>query len=243
MAEQDPALPSLAVRLALDGARAFVTLRHPARLREVEGEIEQFRKGRTAGLRRMTLDFKPVSAESFYADSARAVSRQLTALPGPGFSAFPQDVRFKALIARGSFDGQELPAIEAALHEAGRVLAPGGGLVFEFTHDAGRPMPAPAGARLRCGSVGFHEIAQAVQRAGLGLRSLYVTFRLADDPAREIIPTRRVLPDAHGRIDLNRADAAALSGWNEIAQSDALHGRPVRINVSGVFVKQGKAND
>lgn len=241
VAEHDPRLPGLAARMALDGARAFLTLPRSLTLRDYQECLGLLREGQTFPVRAVGVDRKPVYPQAFYEESARIVARQLTVLPGTGFGALPQDVRFKALIARGAFDSLDPPAIRGAIEDAGRLLQPGGGLVFEFAHEAGRPVPAREGSR--GASLGFREIAPAVERAGLGLRSLYVTFRLADDPGQPIIPTRRVLPDVDGRIDLSKADAAAMSGWNEMAAIDSLQGRPVRIDVSGLLVKEGKAKD
>lgn len=239
IAEQDPLLPSLGVRLALDGARAFITVSHPARLREVTDELERYRQGRPLGLRTVGLDFKPLLSQAHFVDRARAVSRQLLVLPGPGFGILPLHLRFKALVARSAFDYLDRPRIQTAVRDAGRCLQPGGGLVFEFAHAAGRAVPASAGVAL--GQISFREIEDALRQADLCLRSLYVTYHLAGDPDRPVIPTRRVRSDADGRIPLQKADAAAWSGWDEIARHADLQGRPVRIQASGLFVKQAQA--
>lgn len=241
VAEQDPATPSLAVRLALDGARCFVTLRdRPVALRAYQDELALYRMGQTMPVRQLRLDLEPAFPEAYYVDSARQVARRLTATAGSGFDTLPRDLRFKALVTRSAFDHLQLDDIHGALDNAGRVLKPGGGLVFEFAHAAGRKAPDVAGTRL--GRIGFADIAHAVKGAGLELRSLFVTFRLADQPTEFAIPTRRVCADAGGRIDLRKADAAAWSGWNEIFHREELHGRPVQVDVSGLFVKDGKGN-
>lgn len=241
VAEQDPDLPSLAVRMALDNANVFLMLSHAARLREVDGELDQYRQGKAPAIRTLGPDFKPLCPDEHYKEGVGTVARQLTVVPGPGAAALPEDIRLKAFITRGAFDHLEHQDIDTTVREAGRKLAPGGGLVFEFTHAASRPIPAGSGARL--GRIRFRDIDDALRHAGLGLECLYVTFRLAGDPRRAVLPTRRVLPDADGRIPLRKADAAAWSGWDELASDGDLAGRPLQVGVSGLFVKDGKAKD
>lgn len=236
--DQDPAQPSLAVRLALEGIRTVVTLSSEARLQDVSDELVRYQSGRTAGLRRLRLDLHPSAPEPDHADSARTVARHLRAVGGPDLSAVPREARYKAVLSRSAFDFMELRDIHRTLRDAGRLLQAGGGLVFEFSHAAGWSEPAePDGSQQRC--IDFSQIAQAVQRAGLDLRHLHVAFRFVDNPSRAVIPARRVRPDRSGVIDLRLADAAARSGWEEIARQSSVAGRPVRISASGLFVKQG----
>lgn len=237
--EHDPDLPSLAVRMALDGADVYLALSHPARLREVNAEMDRYRRGDAPSIRTLRPDMKPLWPDEHYTEGARTVARRLTVVPGPGVDAVPEDVRLKALITRGAFDCLALPAIDATVRGLGRRLAPGGGLVFEFAHAASRPVPAVPGGGL--GRIRFRDIAQALRDAGLDLQCLYVSFRIAGDPQRAVLAARRVLPDADGRISLTKADAAAWSGWNEISGQHDMQGRPLRVNVSGLFVKQGQA--
>lgn len=237
VAEQAPERAALPVCMAMEGVTFFVALPDPLRLRDYNAELERFREGHTRGIRTLGLDLKPLRPPQHFIEGAQAVSRQLTAVPGSGFEKLPKDTRFKALISRGVFDYLDRHEIDASVRDAGRLLQPGGGLVFDFSHAAGRPVPAEAGVQRN--RLCFQDIEDAVHGAGLGLRSLYVTFRFADDPGQKVIPTRRVVADATGRIDLRKADAAAWSGWNEIFFRHDKHGRPVHIDVSGVFVKDG----
>lgn len=239
VAEHDPDLPGLSVRLAHDGARVGLALSHPARLREVSGELERFRDGKPMIVQTMGPDLKPVRTQEEFIEGARAAARQLTVVPGPGLRALPEDVRLKAVISRGAFDHLPLPAIQAVVREAGSRLQHGGGLVFDFTHAASRPVAPKASERM--GRIRFRDIEEALRDAGLGLQSLYVTFRLADQACLQALPTRRVLADQDGRIPLHKADAAAWSGWDEFARQPGLAGRPLQVGVSGLFLKDGKA--
>ncbi len=241
VAEQQPATPGLAVRFALEGAQTYVVMAHPARLAEVKDELDRYRDGRCLGVRSMTLDFKRRWPESHYTEGARTVAEHLSVLRGLDFSALPDGIRFKALISRGVFEYMDLPRIAATLRSAGQVLHPGGGLVFEFPHAASQLLVTRGQVTLS--RIGFHQIEGPLRDAGLRLRSLFVTFRDAHQSATCLIATRRVLPDADGAIDLHKADAAAWSGWDEIVQQRESQDRPVRIEVSGLFVKQGQTKD
>ena len=106
-------------------------------------------------------------------------------------------------------------------------------------------LTAIAEAEVSMGHVGldeFRDIEDAAAQAGLGLRVLWITFRRADEPApgRDVIAARRVLPDPDGRIHPHKADAAAWSGWQAIAQQPGLKGLPLCIKASGLFLKEGK---
>lgn len=239
VAEHVPNLPALSVRLAMEGVKAFITVPYPARLREVHDELDRYREGKGFGVRTIGSDFKPLRSDAYLEELARKAAGNLVALPGSGFGELPKDVRFKALISRSAFDYLDFHAVDASVRDAGGKLQPGGGLVFEFSHSAGRPVPASAGVRLN--RIGFRDLEDAVEEAGLRLRHLHVTFRRTDDPGREVIPARRVLQDADGRISLRKADAAAWSGWDEICERIDLRDLPVNVEVSGLFLKDRPA--
>lgn len=111
-------------------------------------------------------------------------------------------------------------------------------MVFEFAHAAGQPAPDTAGIQLN--KISFRQIEDAIRESGLQLHDLYVTFRWADNPQQQAIPTRRVAANEQGGLCLRRADAAAWSGWDEIFRQPQLHGRPVRIDASGLLLKPEK---
>jgi len=239
VAEHAPNFPSLAVRLALDGVTAYLTVPWPHRLREVRDELARYSQGQPLAMRTLSKDLKPMRPNEYYPAAARRAASHLTALPGTGFESLPEGVKCKALISRRAFDYLDFHAADATVREAGRRLLPGGGLVFEFSHTAGRPVPASAGVRMN--RVGFRDLEDAAQEAGLSLRHLHVAFLQPGTQGAEAIPARRVLQDADGRIDLRKADAAAWSGWDEICQRIDLRNMPVSVEVSGLFVKEGKA--
>ncbi len=242
VAEHEYDSPSLGVRLALDGAKVFITHSQPLRVKAVSDELERFKDGKSFPLRTVTPDGAFCFPHDHHPRAAREVARHLVSLPGhgPGFIGLPEGLRFKALISRNAFDCMDFHAVDAAVREAGCRLQPGGGLAFEFSHSAGRPTPASAGVRLN--RIGFRDIEDAAAQAGLGLRVLWITFRRADEPApgRDVIAARRVLPDPDGRIHPHKADAAAWSGWQAIAQQPGLKGLPLCIKASGLFLKEGK---
>lgn len=238
--ELDPLEPTLAVHLALEGARTGVVLSSPARHRELTLELKRFEKGKTHPVRIMLPpDFKHMHPPEHYSNGARKVARQMSLVEGKGFGALPQDTRYKALIARGVFEYLDLRAIEAALDDAGRMLQPGGGLVFEFAHAAGTPSHPQAPVKLN--RVAFRQLDEAARRNGLALKCINVQFRQAERPDGDLIPPRRVAGDARGEVAPDKADAAALTGWNEIARLQKHEAQPVMVDVSGVFIKQGSA--
>lgn len=236
--EHDPADPGLAVRLALEGAHTFVALSYPTRYHEISRELDRYRGGTPTGMRQLANDLQPLRPQRHYEQASAEVGRHLRLVQGGGFGALPRESDYKALLSRGVFQYLDALGIDSAVRSAGRMLQPGGGLVFDFAHAAGQPAPAHAGVQLN--KIQFSQIEDAVESAGLQLRCLYVTFRSADNPAHQVIPTRRVLTNKAGRIGLCRADAAAWSGWNEIYRQPRLHGQPVLIDVSGLLVKPEK---
>lgn len=239
VAELDPDSPGLVVRLTLEGARTFLALSHPARHREVSAQLERFAQGTTDPVRELGPDFKPLHPPQYYADGARKVAQALTLVRGPGFGALPQGIPFKALIARGAFEYLDAQALEAALEEAGRILQPGGGLVFEFAHAAGTPSHPQA--RTKLNRTTFRKLDEPARRAGLALQCINVRFRPASHPQQQLIAARRVQGDAQGHVDPTLADWAAYTGWNEIARLKDHEAQPVLIDVSGVFVKRAPA--
>ncbi len=239
VAELDPDSPDLAVHLALQGSRAFLVLTHPARQREIGAELDRFAQGQTDPIRELSPDFKPLHPPEHYRDGARAVARHLSLVKGTGLGDLPYGTGFKALFARGVFEYLDTPAIEAALADAGRLLVPGGGLVFEFAHAAGTPSHPQSPKRLN--RVSFRQLDAAARRAGLGLQCVNVRFRVPDRPQQALIPTRRVREDAKGWVHPDLADTAAWTGWNEIARLDKHTPQPVLVDVSGVYVKQAPA--
>lgn len=238
VAEHDPVNPALAARLALDGARSFITTSRPECLRAHAVELKSCQEGRPVAMRALGKDLKPRLPAQHYADCASQLAQRLTVVPGNGFAALPRDLRYKALISRNAFDFMELPDIQACVRDAGRLLQPGGGLVFQFAHKAGRQAPASVDARMN--RTGFGEIEGAVKDAGLSLRALCVEFTTTGWIKAPAIPVRRVLPDADGRISLRKAEAAVWSGWNEIFQFWGTACPPAQVDVSGLFVKDGK---
>lgn len=239
--ELDPLEPTLAVHLALQGARTGVVLSSPVRYRELTLELNRFEKGKTHPVRIMLPpDFKHMHPPEHYSDGARKVARQMSLVEGKGFGALPQDTGYKALIARGVFEYLDLRAVEAALDDAGRMLQPGGGLVFEFAHAAGTPSHPQAPVKLN--RIAFRQLDEAARRNGLALTCINVQFRAAERPDGDLIPPRRVAGDARGEVAPDTADAAALTGWNEIARLQAHKAQPVMVDVSGVYIKQGPAN-
>ena len=241
VAELNPTEPGLAVRLALDGAQTYLALTFPNRLREISGELARFAEGKTCGVRTLVPGVEPLPA-SHYREGARQVARRLVPVKAAGFDALPQDIPYKALIARGSLDLLDPAYAEGILRDAGRMLQPGGGLVFEFAHAAGTP--ADPKAKVKLGKLEFRQLDEWARRSGLALRCMNVRFRLAESPQAHVIAPRRVAEASDGIIDLRRADAAAWTGWNEIARLKGHVAQPVLVDVSGVFVKTGwKASD
>lgn len=238
VAELNPTEPGLAVRLALDGARTYLALSFPNRHREISAELQRYADGKTYPLRTRVPDADPLPA-AHYHEGARKVASQLTAVKATSFRALPQDIPYKALITRGALEILDREAIEATFRDAARLLQPGGGLVFEFAHAAGTPSHPKA--RVKLNKIEFRQLDEAARRSGLALKCLNVRFRLAESPQVHVIPARRVPGDTEGVVDLRKADAAAWTGWNEIARLDGHPAQPVLVDVSGVFVKQAPA--
>lgn len=238
VAEQEYDFPMLGVRLAMDGAKVFLTHSNAERTRMVDEELARYREGRTYPILKKGPDGKLAPSTADHSQAARHVARQLVAATGSAFDALPKDVGFKALISRCAFDVMDPRAVDASVRQAGRLLQPGGGLVFEFAHPASRMVPAEGGLSLR--TTGLREIEDAVNAAGLGLRRLFVNFRFVDENGTGLIIDRCVLPDEDGRINLHKADAAAWSGWDEVAGQIEWRGRPLHVFVSGLFLKDGK---
>lgn len=233
--EHDPKDPGLAVCLALDRVHTYLAQAYPSRYHEISRELGRYRDGTPTGMRQMGNDLHPLRPQQHYAQAASEAARHLRVVQGAGFDSLPKEVAYKALVSRGVFQYLDTQGIDRAVRSAGRLLQAGGGLVFDFAHAAGQP--APANAAVRLNPIEFRQIEDAIEDAGLQLRCLYVTFRSADNPAQQVIPTRRVVTNRAGRIGLCRADAAAWSGWNEICRHSRLNGKPVLVDVSGLLVK------
>lgn len=237
VAELNPTEPGLAVRLAMDGARTWLLLSFPNRLSEVNKELERFAKGKTCGVRTFVPGVAPLP-DAHYREGARKVAGLLTPMKAASFSVLPQGVSYKALIARGVFELLDSSYADGLLRDAGRILEPGGGLVFEFAHAAGTSADPQSKVKLQ--RLEFRQLDEAARQSGLALKCMNVRFRLAETPHEHVIPARRVVADADGIVDLRKADAAAWTGWNEIARVGNHKAQPVLVDVSGVFVKAGK---
>ncbi|HSW18093.1 MAG TPA: hypothetical protein VLJ86_12765 [Ramlibacter sp.] len=239
IAEVDPDHLQMGVRLARYGCSYDASVSNMEFHSAYRAELEHFRAGQPSGERAGIFSREHWSPEQLSC-MAQDVALRLCINPGTELLPAPPTGGFKAILSLSNFQHMTLADIESVLMMGAQCLQARGGFIFEFEHRADIRKSAVAGVNGRGHTtVSFSDLARTTQDAGLELVCLHMRFRSLAEPGRTLIPTRVVRPDKGQAISVERADAAAITGFAEIGANKALLRHPVVIEASGMFVKKG----
>ncbi len=234
VADFDPGDLSLPVRLALEGCK--VTLLHSDLLTSARlyDEVVAYERGRPRGMPRQRPDGQPWLSTREYRQLARQAGWNLSVYPASRYwNQLAMQEPWRALLSRGRLAFQDEAEAVAEFKAAARLLARGGGLLFQMPHGAGEPQPANAGWTRRLLQMG--QIEDAACSQGLRLRCAHITFHSPGVELGTLLEPRQVAPECSGWVDFHNVDAAAWDGWCELQRDTQIRHHPMTVEVSGLL--------